>query len=336
MMQHCFYNLRYISDRTFIASARICEIWNVNAFGAELTKGWHILLHISTIYHAVHSIMELKKTSLFCWNMKLHATFYTSRSKFNCFPYSTYPYRSGTISIWKLVRTCNHYSHINIVHKTYRHLSHSYVKPLPIAMNHRCFHICYWYGETCLQTKGMLEEMLNLFHNVGAWRQVSPDRKVPLYARISVCKYWYMKLPKTFKGTDSSGETLLQPTGNSRLQKCVISIQSYVYNEMIKLLPMKVPVKKYSYVDWIRQAKNTELTFGSGSSIAAISLSCISLCRLSVRNKSRCKRKTHWVNECTMVQADSCHGAGGEDDFNGCLSRLDTYEGRELLIFLGF
>jgi len=72
-----------------------------------------------------------------------------------------------------------------------------------------------------------------------------------------------MQLPETFKGTDSSGETLLQPTGNSSLQKCIISIQSYVYNEMIKLLLMKVPVKKYSDVDWIRQAKNTELTCGS-------------------------------------------------------------------------
>jgi hypothetical protein len=29
--------------------------------------------------------------------------------------------------------------------------------------------------------------------------------------------------------------------------------------EMIRLLPMKVPVKKYSDVDWIRQAKTMEL-----------------------------------------------------------------------------
>ena len=82
-----------------------------------------------------------------------------------------------------------------------------------------------------------------------------------------------MQLHETFKGTDGSGETLLQPTGNPRLQKCVISIQSYVYNEMIKLLPMKVPVKKYSDVDWIRQAKNTELT-----SNFFISLSCSLFC----------------------------------------------------------
>ena len=33
-----------------------------------------------------------------------------------------------------------------------------------------------------------------------------------------------------------------------------------VYNEMITLFATKVSVKKYSDVDWIRQAKNTELT----------------------------------------------------------------------------
>jgi len=36
-----------------------------------------------------------------------------------------------------------------------------------------------------------------------------------------------MQLTKTSKGTDGSADTLLQPT-NSRFQKCVISIQSYV------------------------------------------------------------------------------------------------------------
>jgi len=47
---------------------------------------------------------------------------------------------------------------------------------------------------------------------------------------------------------------------NSRLEKWVISVRYYVYNEMIKLVPMKVPVRKYSDVDWRRQVKNTELT----------------------------------------------------------------------------
>jgi len=69
-----------------------------------------------------------------------------------------------------------------------------------------------------------------------------------------------MQLRETFKGTDSSGETVLQPTGNCRLKKCVISILSYVYNAMITLFPVKVPVKKYSDVDWIRHAKKTEIT----------------------------------------------------------------------------
>ena len=108
------------------------------------------------------------------------------------------------------------------------------------------------------------------------------------------CKYWHKQLPKSYKGTDSSGETLLQPTGNPRLKKCIISTQSYVYNEMIRLFPMKVPVKNYSDVDWFRQVKNTELT-----------PSCIISCSWSWRTffllskNCRCKRKTHWVNECT-------------------------------------
>ena len=95
-----------------------------------------------------------------------------------------------------------------------------------------------------------------------------------------------MQLPIHLKKTDSSGETLLQPTGNSRLQKCVISIQSYVYNEMIKLLPMKVPVKKYSDVDWIRQTTNTELTSICASSLAYLIFSCFfPLQSVSVREK---------------------------------------------------
>jgi len=78
-----------------------------------------------------------------------------------------------------------------------------------------------------------------------------------------------MQLPETFNGTDCSGETLFQPTGNSRLKKCVISIQSYVYNEMIKLFPMKVPVRKYSDVDSIRQAKTQNSPASLTSSVFA-------------------------------------------------------------------
>jgi len=96
-----------------------------------------------------------------------------------------------------------------------------------------------------------------------------------------------MQLPKTFKGTLSSGETLLQPTGNSILQKGVISVQSYVYNEMIKLFPMNVPVKKYSDVDWIRQTKNMELTC-----ISSIVLLVLSHRSRTVFNISCCKIKT--------------------------------------------
>jgi hypothetical protein len=116
-----------------------------------------------------------------------------------------------------------------------------------------------------------------------------------------VCKYWHIQLPESLIGTDSSGEILLQPTGNSTLQKCVISIQSYVCNEMITFFPMTVPVKKYSDVDWIRQAKNTELT-------CSCSISCLWPLRsfLILSETSRCKRKTHWVNCCTTDYVCMC------------------------------
>ena len=90
----------------------ICkDIWDIEC---EHILCWinervtYILLHISTIYHALHSIMELKKTILFWWNTKFHPYIRvccTSRSKFICFPYSIYPYRSSTIWIWKFART---------------------------------------------------------------------------------------------------------------------------------------------------------------------------------------------------------------------------------------
>jgi len=60
MMQHCFYNLCYISNYTFVASARIYEILNVNAFGAELKRGGNISIYI--YINKVPSITEYKGT----------------------------------------------------------------------------------------------------------------------------------------------------------------------------------------------------------------------------------------------------------------------------------
>ena len=109
------------------------------------------------------------------------------------------------------------------------------------------------------------------------------------------CKYWHMHLLESFKGTDSSRETLLQPTRNPGLKKCVISTESYVYNEMNRLFRMKVPVKNYSNVHWFRQVKNTELT---RSCIMSSSWSW----RYSLIFSVNCrKRKTYWVRECTTV-----------------------------------
>ena len=110
-----------------------------------------------------------------------------------------------------------------------------------------------------------------------------------------------MQLPEPFKGTDSSGESLLQPTGKPRLQKCVISTQSYVYNEMFRLFPMKVPVKNYSDVDWFRQVTNTELTCCSIICCMQFWRTCFIFCE-----NSRCKRKTHRVSEYTAVCVCVC------------------------------
>ena len=67
------------------------------------------------------------------------------------------------------------------------------------------------------------------------------------------------------------------------------------------LFPMKVPVKKYSDVDCIRQAKNTELTSIS-----------FNLCMWSLRSffifrvSFLCKRRTHWVSECITTCVCVC------------------------------
>ena len=73
-------------------------------------------------------------------------------------------------------------------------------------------------------------------------------------ANIDICSY-----PNLSKELTAQ-ETVLQPTGNCRLQKSFISTQSFVYMEIIRLIAVKVQVKESSDVNWIWQAKNMELT----------------------------------------------------------------------------
>ena len=68
--------------------------------------------------------------------------------------------------------------------------------------------------------------------------------------------------------------------------KSVISIESYVYKEMIRLFPMKVPVQNYNDVDWFRQAKNTELTCACNTFSLWFLSAVLILCK-----RCRCKRK---------------------------------------------
>jgi len=69
---------------------------------------------------------------------------------------------------------------------------------------------------------------------------------------------------------------------------------------MIKLLFMKVPVKKYSDVDWMRQTKDTELT----RRFFISSRNFMESPRIVFN--SFCKRKTHSVNKCTTVCVCVC------------------------------
>ena len=96
-----------------------------------------------------------------------------------------------------------------------------------------------------------------------------------------------MQLPESFKGTDSSGETLV--AANGKLQTSNVRHINTVlcYNEMIQPFPLKVPNKNYSDVDWIRQAKNMELTCSSVTFRLWFWSALLILCE-----RSRCKRKS--------------------------------------------
>jgi len=54
-----------------------------------------------------------------------------------------------------------------------------------------------------------------------------------------------MQVPESFKERIAQ-ESPVAANEKLRLKKCVILIQSFVYNEMIRLFPMKVPVKNFS------------------------------------------------------------------------------------------
>ena len=103
-MQHCFHNLRYVSNWTLVESAKTCEILNVNAFGDELTRGWN---NPFTYMNNITCITQYNgRNKIFLLKYEIPCLiFYTSRSTFICFPYPIYPYRSSTIWIWKFAKT---------------------------------------------------------------------------------------------------------------------------------------------------------------------------------------------------------------------------------------
>jgi hypothetical protein len=117
-------------------------------------------------------------------------------------------------------------------------------------------------------------------------------------ADIDICSY-----PNLSKELITQERPCCSQRKTPDLKKYVISIQSYVYNEMITFFPIKVSVKKYSNLDCIRQAKNTYLTSSTASfwlksrrSFRSFSLRC------------RCKKThthTHRVSECTTVSSET-------------------------------
>ena len=154
MMQHCFYNLCYISNYTFVASARIYEILNVNAFGAELKRGWHISIYI--YINKVPSITELqgnwkKNYSVKIRNSTLKQFLHPDQ---NLFAFHTPYIPTDPVQFeFENSRDRNHYRHISSVHKTYRQIRNSDVQELT---NMNCKRLrCYIVVDaTLLQTKG--------------------------------------------------------------------------------------------------------------------------------------------------------------------------------------
>ena len=96
MMQHCFYNLRYICYWIFIASAK--DIWDIEC---ECIRCW--INERVTYIKKVPCITAYKGTEK-KYSVKIRNPM-LKHFVFICFPYSIYPYRSSKIWIWKFART---------------------------------------------------------------------------------------------------------------------------------------------------------------------------------------------------------------------------------------
>ena len=155
-MQHCFYNIRYISNWAFVASTRIYDILKVNAFGAELTREWHISFYIYQPYAMLYTVK---------WNWRKQ--FYSVKYKIPFLNILYIQIKIYLLSIlhislqiqykWnlKIREDLNHHRYISIVYKNYLQICYYYVLVIHLSAKINCIgqHGHVLSGGSCLQTK---------------------------------------------------------------------------------------------------------------------------------------------------------------------------------------
>jgi len=162
-MQHCLYNLCNISNWTFVAPVRMYEFLNVNKFGAELTRGWHISFHIYRQYNMHYTVW---------WNWR--EQFYSDEIRNSMLKYFLHPDQNLLhISLQiqynlnlKIREDRNHCHHIFMKLTIWRAIVVSWERTSWQTSAAYASVAAFCSFRNCCKQKGLLEEMLNLFHNI--------------------------------------------------------------------------------------------------------------------------------------------------------------------------
>jgi len=143
MMQHCFCNLCYICNWNFVASAK--DIWDIER---ERIRCWinervtYIILHISTKYHALHSIMEPKKKNILLkYKIQCLNILYIQIKIYLLFILHISLQIQYNLNL-KIRERGNNCCHISSVHKTYLHIGNSHVLQVQLLTNLSCVCSC--------------------------------------------------------------------------------------------------------------------------------------------------------------------------------------------------
>ena len=125
----------------------------------------YILLHISAIYHALHSIMGKKNILLKYETPCLNTVHIQTKIYFLTILHISLQIKHN-LNL-KIREDRNHYCHISSVHKSYLYNYYSRDKPFQLLSKNisGVLQISKFFVCNFLQTKSLLEEMLNLFHN---------------------------------------------------------------------------------------------------------------------------------------------------------------------------